>query len=60
MSCILEGEEYSHFTKQTWVGDSGLSCHLNNDDSGMHDVTIINDNIGITDRKTSVHATKMG
>ena len=39
MSCMLEGDLYSPFTEQTWIGDSGLSCHLDTDDSGMYDVT---------------------
>ena len=60
MSCILEGEVYPPSTKHTWVGDSWLSCHLDNDDLGTYDVTIINDNIRIIDRETSVRDTKMG
>ena len=46
MSCILEGDKNSPFTKLTWVGDSGLSYHLDNNDTGKYDVTIINDITG--------------
>ena len=60
LSCILKGEPYFPFTKQTWVDDSGSSCHLNNDDSGIHYVTIISDITGMIDKKTLVRTTKMG
>ena len=59
MSCILEGEVYPPSTKHIWVGDSWLSCHLDNDDSGIYDVMIINDITGMIDRKTLVRTTKM-
>ena len=51
---------YLPFTHDTWIGDSGSSCHLDNDDSGMYDVQMINDRIGMIDAKSSVRAVKMG
>ena len=60
MSCILEGEVYPPFTEQTWTDNSGSSYHLDNNDSGIYDVTIVNDIIGMIDKKTSVRTTKMG
>ena len=41
-------------------GDLSIGTTLDNNDSGMYDVTIINDIIGMIDRKTSVRTTKMG
>ena len=61
MSCGKDGKQaYLPFTHDTWIGDSGSSCHLDNDDSGMYDVRMINDVIGMIDAESSVRATKMG
>ena len=31
--------------KNTWIGDSGASCHITNDDTGLYDITNINESI---------------
>ena len=59
-SCVIDGVQYASFTNKTWIGDSGASCHLDNDDSGMYDVEDINDIIGMPDGKSTVRATKKG
>ena len=59
-SCVIDVVQYASFTNKTWIGDSGASCHLDNDGSGMYDVEDINDIIGMTDGKSTVRATKKG
>ena len=60
MSNVLDRVKYSPFTRLTWIGDSGSSCHLENDDSGMYDVTTINEVIRTAEKGNSMRATKMG
>ena len=31
------------FTKNTWIGDSGASCHITNNNSGLYDITKIDE-----------------
>ena len=59
-SNVLDRAKYSPFTRLTWIGDSGSSCHLENDDSGMYDVTIISDTIRTAEKGNTICATKMG
>ena len=42
MMCIIDGHS---FTKNTWIGDSGVSCHITNDKHGMYDVIDIDESI---------------
>ena len=44
MKCIIDGQIYPTFTKNTIVGDSATSCHLFGNDEGMEDVVSINKN----------------
>ena len=41
--CTIDGDTLYLFTKNTWIGDSGASCHITNGDTGMYDVTDINE-----------------
>ena len=52
----LEGKE---FNRDTWLADSGASCHMGNSDDGMYDVTIIDEPITMGNGK-SLRATKVG
>ena len=31
------------FTKNTWIGDLGASCHITNDDTGLYNINDINE-----------------
>ena len=42
MMITIDGDT---FTKNTWIGDSGVSCHVTNNDTGLYDVTDINKSI---------------
>ena len=33
------------FTKNTWIRDSGASCHITNNDTGLYDVTNVDESI---------------
>jgi hypothetical protein len=46
-------------TKDTWLGDTGASCHLTNDDSNMFDVQAVRSPIKVGSGK-SLMANKMG
>ena len=39
--CTIDGEMFHSFTKNTWIGNSGASCHITNDDTGLYNVTNI-------------------
>ena len=41
MMCTFIGQSFCFFTKHTWIGDLGASCHITNNDTGMYDVTHI-------------------
>ena len=43
----------------TWIGDSGASCHMTNNDTGMYEVQTIQDEITIGNGKPLI-ATKIG
>ena len=40
--CTIHGETFQLFTKNTWIDDSGNSCHITNNDTGLYDITSIN------------------
>ena len=42
MMCMIDGQSFCTFTKNTWFGNLGASCHIANYDAGMYDVTHIN------------------
>ena len=45
MMCTIDGDTFYLFTKNTWIGDSGASCHIINNDSSMFDVIDIDESI---------------
>ncbi len=59
LKCTIDGHVYPSFTKTTWFGDTGASCHITNDDSDMYDVELIDEEIGGIG-PTSIRATKKG
>ena len=42
MMCTINGDTCFSFTKNTWIGNSGASCHIMNNDTSFYDVTDIN------------------
>ena len=40
--CMIDGETFHLFMKNTWIGNLGASCHITNDETGLYDVTEIN------------------
>ena len=58
MMCTINGDTFYSFTRNTWIRDSGASCHITNDDTGIYDVTDINESIKGSSR--IVPATKKG
>ena len=52
----LEGTEFS---RDTWLADSGASCHMGNSDDGMFDATVIDEPITLGNGK-ALRATKVG
>ena len=38
MLCTIDGDTFYLCTNNTWIGDSGPSCHITNDDIGLFDV----------------------
>ena len=56
---LLNKSEQDKFNKNTWVCDSGATCHMRNNDDGMFDVKNIDENIVVGSGKT-VKATKIG
>ena len=42
MMCIINGDTFFLFTKNTWIGDSGVQCHITNNDTGAFDIIDIN------------------
>lgn len=59
MSCKSDNTSDTSFTNETWYGDSGSTCHLDNSDTGMFDVTNICDTVGVVGGH-SIIATKVG
>ena len=43
--CTIDGNTFHSFTRNTWIGDSGASCHITNNKSGMYDVIDIEESI---------------
>jgi hypothetical protein len=48
-----------HQHQHMWIGDSGVSCHFTNDDTGFIKWRSINDVIGVGNNDVSI-ATKVG
>eukprot|EP00984_Skeletonema_dohrnii_P022875 scaffold11976_cov67-Skeletonema_dohrnii-CCMP3373.AAC.1 len=59
LRCTIDGQVYPSFTKKTWFGDTGASCHITNDDSGMYEVESIDEPIAGIGRDC-IRATKKG
>jgi hypothetical protein len=51
--------EKADFTRETWLADSGASCHMGNSEEGMFDITLIDEPITLGNGK-SLRATKVG
>ena len=47
------------FTKNTWIGDIGASCHINNLSDGMFETTDINKQVKVGNI-TKITATNIG
>ena len=43
MMCTIDSYTVFSFTKNTWIGDSGVSCHITNDDNCMYDAIDIDE-----------------
>ena len=43
--CTIDGETFHSFTKNTWIGNSGASCHTTIDDTVLYDITEINKSV---------------
>ena len=43
--CTINGNTLFLFTKNTWIGDSGASCHITNNNTGLYNVTNIDESI---------------
>ena len=56
--CIPSMGTHFLFTKNMWTGDSGVLCHIMNNNNGLFDVTYINDLIQTSSR--TMPATKKG
>ncbi len=54
-----ENKQKAKYTSNTWVADSGASCHMTNSDLGMMNVKHIDENVKIGNGK-SLKATKVG
>ena len=39
MMCTIDGDTFYSFTKITQIGDSGASYHITNNNTGLYDVT---------------------
>ena len=38
MNVYIDGDTFFLFRKNTWIGDSGASCHITNIDTGLFDI----------------------
>ena len=45
MMCTIDGDTFFSFIKNTWLGDSDASCHIANNDTGLYDITNIDESI---------------
>ena len=43
--CYIDGKTFGSFIKNTWIGDSGASCNIRNDDTGLYEITKIEESI---------------
>ena len=41
MLCTIDGEMFYSFTKNMLIGNSGILCHIINDDTGLYGITDI-------------------
>ena len=56
--CTNDGNTFYLFTKNTWIGDLGVSFHITNNNTSMYDVTNID---GLIQCSSGImHATKKG
>ena len=58
MMCTIDDDTFFSFTKNTWIGDSGVSCHITNNNTGLYDITNIDESI--QGSSGIMPATKMG
>ena len=60
MMCTIDGDTFL-FMKNTWIGDSGASCHITNNDTDSFDITNIHDSIqGSSSIMPTAKVSKMG
>ena len=45
MMSNIDGETFYSFIKNSWIGDSGVSCHITNNDNSLFSMTKISDSI---------------
>ena len=45
MLCTMGRETFQMFTKNTWIGDSLISCHITNNDTHLFNITVINESV---------------
>ena len=57
--CKIGENYYPNFTPNSWHGDTAASCSIDNDDSGMFDVEVIDETIGLVGGHR-IRATKKG
>ncbi len=43
--CNIDGQSFYPFTSRTWIGDSGASCFITNDPTGIYVAEPINESI---------------
>ena len=43
MMCTIDCDTFYSFTRNTWIRDSGASCHITNDDTSLYNITKINE-----------------
>ena len=45
MMCTIDGNTCFLFTKSTWIGDLGASCHITNNNNVIYDIIDIDESI---------------
>ena len=58
MMCTIDSTSFHSFTKNTWISNSGASCHITNNKNGMYSVTEIDESI--QDSSSIMPTTKKG
>ena len=43
MMCTINGDTFYSFMRNTWIGGSGVSCHITKDDTSLYDITNIDE-----------------